>query len=269
MKAIICDLDGSLMNPSSGLYVSDEVKDKLIEVEKKGILVILNSARCFQGVYPLALQIHMPDYKGYIISCNGAHCWNVTSKQTEFEYCISKKDVLCIWKYGIQNKLGVGFSQPDYFVSNKMTHGFELDMHNCDVDYVLTFHPDKYLKDSVWKVSISDTKERLDSLYNEMKEYIESCCDVKVVRSTDTMIDIIQKDCEKLNSVEQLLNELHISWDDVSSIGDGTSDAPVLEKSALGVTLENGCLACKKAADLIVPSCYENGCIEWLKELLK
>ena len=43
----------------------------------------------------------------------------------------------------------------------------------------------------------------------------------------------------------------------------------MLEKSALGVTLENGCLACKKAADLIVPSCYENGCIEWLKELLK
>ncbi len=30
-----------------------------------------------------------------------------------------------------------------------MTHGFELDMHNCDVDYILTNHMEKYLKGSV------------------------------------------------------------------------------------------------------------------------
>lgn len=33
MKAIICDLDGSLMPPSSGLYVSEKVKEKLIEIQ--------------------------------------------------------------------------------------------------------------------------------------------------------------------------------------------------------------------------------------------
>ena len=38
-------------------------------------------------------------------------------------------------------------------------------------------------------------------------------------------------------------------------------------RSGLGVTLENGCEACKKVAKKIVPSCYEDGCIEWLKEL--
>ena len=52
MKAIICDLDGSLMPPSSGLYVSEKVKEKLIEIQKHGIMVVLNSARIIQGVYP-------------------------------------------------------------------------------------------------------------------------------------------------------------------------------------------------------------------------
>ena len=51
MKAIICDLDGSLMPPSSGLYVSEKVKEKLIEIQKHGIMVVLNSARIIQGVY--------------------------------------------------------------------------------------------------------------------------------------------------------------------------------------------------------------------------
>lgn len=116
-------------------------------------------------------------------------------------------------------------------------------------------------------MSISDSKERIDSIYDEMKSRIESNCNVRVVHSTDTMIDIIHKDCEKLNSVNRLLEKINISWQDVSSIGDGSSDAPVLEASGLGVTLENGCEACKKVANKIVPSCYEDGCIEWLKEL--
>lgn len=237
VRTIVCDLDGSLMNPSSGIYVNEAVKEALIEVEKKNVLVILNSARCFQGV------------------------------KTMFEYVISNNDVSFIWQYAQKHNLGVGYSQPDYFVANKMTYGFELDMHNCDVDYILTNHMEKYLKNSVWKVSISDTKSRIDSIYDEMKSIIELKCNVKVVHSTDTMIDIIHKDCEKLNSVNRLLKNLEISWKDVSSIGDGLSDAPVLEASGLGVTLENGCEACKKVANKIVPSCYEDGCIEWLKEL--
>lgn len=267
VDAIVCDLDGSLMNPSSGIYVKEIVRDALIEVQKKDVLVILNSARCFQGVYPLSKQIQMQKFGGYVISCNGAHCFNVKTKETLFEYSISYADASFIWEYAVNHDLGVGYSQPDYFVANKMTHGFELDMHNCDVDYILTNHMEKYLKGSVWKVSISDSKSRIDSIYDEMKSIIELNCNVKVVHSTDTMIDIIHKDCEKLNSVNRLLKNLEISWKDVSSIGDGLSDAPVLEASGLGVTLENGCEACKKVAKKIVPSCYEDGCIEWLKEL--
>ena len=208
VRTIVCDLDGSLMNPSSGIYVNEAVKEALIEVEKRDVLVVLNSARCFQGVYPLSKQILMQDFGGYVISCNGAHCFDVKMKKTMFEYVISNNDVSFIWQYAQKHNLGVGYSQPDYFVANKMTHGFELDMHNCDVDYILTNHMEKYLKGSVWKVSISDSKSRIDSI-----------------------------------------------------------DAPVLEASGLGVTLENGCEACKKVAKKIVPSCYEDGCIEWLKEL--
>lgn len=95
MKAIICDLDGSLMPPSSGLYVSEKVKEKLIEIQKHGIMVILNSARIIQGVYPLAKQIQMDDFGGYVISCNGCHVMNVKTNETVFEYQISKR-MLCL-----------------------------------------------------------------------------------------------------------------------------------------------------------------------------
>ncbi len=63
-----------------------------------------------------------------------------------FEYVISNNDVSFIWQYAQKHNLGVGYSQSDYFVANKMTHGFELDMHNCDVDYILTNHMEKIFK---------------------------------------------------------------------------------------------------------------------------
>ena len=47
---IVCDLDGSLMPPSDGLFVSKAVQEKLIALQEKGNTVILNSARVFQGV---------------------------------------------------------------------------------------------------------------------------------------------------------------------------------------------------------------------------
>ena len=72
---VVCDLDGSLMPASSGLRVSKEVEDRLIRLQEKGHIVILNSARIFQGVYPLAKQIvytfHMPAFlvlSGYLVN---------------------------------------------------------------------------------------------------------------------------------------------------------------------------------------------------------
>ena len=78
---IVCDLDGSLMPPSDGLFVSKAVQEKLIALQEKGNTVILNSARVFQGVYPLALQIGMDTFGGYLISSNGSHVYDMRTKQ--------------------------------------------------------------------------------------------------------------------------------------------------------------------------------------------
>lgn len=268
VKAIVCDLDGSLMPPGSGLYVSETVKNLLIEVQKKGTVVILNSARIFQGVYPLAKQIKMDTFGGYVISCNGANVFDMKTNQTCFEYCVSFEDVKKIVDYGLKQDVGVGFSQPDYFVANKLTEGFELDRHNCRLDYILAHDLNIYLNQSVCKCCISDAKEKMDQNFSLYQSDIEKMCHVKVVHSTPTMVDIISSKCEKYDTVNRLLHEIGIDFKDVSGIGDGFSDALVLEHCGYGVTLENGCAECKKVADRIVPSCLVDGCIEWLKEII-
>lgn len=268
MKAIICDLDGSLMPPSSGLYVSKEVEKRLIELQEKGIMVILNSARIIQGVYPLAKQICMDKFGGYVISCNGCHAMDAKSHETLFEYKIKDEDALFIWDVSLKNGLNPGISQPKYMLSEDLVEGYQLDRNNCEVDYLLTRTPQKYMNGSIWKCCISETKEKLDESFEIAKTKIEDHCDLKVIRSTPTMVDIIDDSVDKTVAVDILLKMIGIDWKDVSVIGDTNSDLGCIEKAGLGVTLENGSEACKEACDLLVPSCYEDGCIVWLDKLL-
>lgn len=269
MRAIICDLDGSLMPPSSGLYVSKEVEEKIIELEKRGILVILNSARVIQGVYPLAKQLHMEEFGGYCISCNGCHCMNVRSNETVFEYPIEKEAAIFIWETCKRYGVSPGIAQPEFMLARDMVIGYELDRHNCEVDYLLTNSPKKYIEGPIWKCCISSTKETLDVCFEALKEEIEQHTGLKVLRSTPTMVDIIDGGVDKLVAVDHLLNKLKIDWNDVSVIGDTNSDLGCIEKAGLGVTLENGSEACKVACDLLVPSCFDEGCRVWLDRLLE
>ena len=124
MKIIVCDLDGSLMPPSSGLYVSETVKNKIIEIQKKGVVVILNSARVFQGVEPLAKQLKMEKFGGYVIDNNGAHAYDVKTKETLVSHGLSEEIVNSIWKIVKKYGLNVGYSQSDCFVADGMSDGF-------------------------------------------------------------------------------------------------------------------------------------------------
>lgn len=269
IKAVLCDLDGSLMNPSAGLYVSKEIEDRLIQLQEKGVMVILNSARTFQGVYPLSEQIHMEKYGGYCISCNGCHIYDVVKKETVFEYTVDKDTMLDIWKICLDRNIESGFTQPEYCVASHMSKGFDLDRDNCMVDYMVTYTPEKYADGSIWKVCASASIEMMDEHFNDIKNIIEKKYPVLAVRSTPYMGDIVNVESNKLVAATRLLDMLHISWDEVSVIGDGTSDADCIREAGLGVTLENGNAACKSVANMVVPSCFEDGCIQWLDYLLE
>lgn len=266
LKICICDLDGSLMNPSSGLYVKEEIKNKLIALQQKGYVMILNSARVFQGVLPLAYQIQMNQFGGYVISSNGAHVYDVLKQETVFEYPIDAKTCQRLWDLTLQHHLEPGYTQPDFVCCHSLTHGYELDAFNCQVEYKEI--ENCLFEGSVCKFSVSDTKEKLDMYFENLKKEMESQYDVIAIRSTPYMADVISSSVDKYKTCDRLLKEIHHTWDEVTCIGDGVSDVECIQASKLGVTLENGKEECKSVADLIVPSCFEDGCLEWLDQLL-
>ena len=68
-KLLVLDLDGTLTN--SKKVITEHTRTTLIEAQKRGLKIVLASGRPTYGVVPLANQLELDKYEGYILSYNG------------------------------------------------------------------------------------------------------------------------------------------------------------------------------------------------------
>ena len=69
-KIIVLDLDGTLTN--SKKEISKPTLDALIDIQERGYKVVLASGRPTPGVLPLAKEVQLDKFGGYVLSYNGA-----------------------------------------------------------------------------------------------------------------------------------------------------------------------------------------------------
>lgn len=269
INTLICDLDGTLLAPSGGVHVSKRVEEALIALQEQGMTIVLASARIFQGVRPLAKQLQMERYHGYIIAQNGTMGYDVANDRTLFVHDIQIDDSMQLWKLATEKGLDFGVAQPAYMVASGFSEGFYLDRFNCQVDYLLTDQPQSYVKDVIWKCSASAQKETIDAVFDTFQQQVEATYPYHVIRSTETFVDVIHQGCSKENGLKELFALTNQNFEHAAAIGDGNSDAEMIRLSAYGVTLENGSERCKQYAKRIVPSYEQEGCLELFEELLK
>ena len=108
-KLIAVDLDGTLTN--SKKEISPRNRYALLEAQQKGKRVIITSGRHPIGVQPIADDLMLDRYGGYIMSFNGGKIINCTTGQTivskEFprEYLSDVVTVLSDFNVGRQKNL--------------------------------------------------------------------------------------------------------------------------------------------------------------------
>lgn len=266
MKVLVCDLDKTIL-PYGGIVLDEQVKHKLIALQQHGFTLVLASARIAGGVIPVAKDLQMDKYHGYVIANNGSFTYDMNSTKVIDGFEISLDICDSLLDFAKQNDLHVSFEQQDFAVATQFDEALQHDRANCQIDYILTNDIHKYITKPVYKCSITQTKECIDKSFQALVSLLEK--DYDVFRSTDTFVDIIKKGCAKEIAVGHLLEKLQIPFSEVCAIGDGDSDANMIKNAGLGVTLENGSTLCKKYANMIVPSCTENGCLVLFDYLLK
>lgn len=269
-KVLVCDLDGSLFVATKMPVVTKRVKEMMLELQKKGVTVVFNTARIIHGCYNLAKDLELDKYGGYLICCNGALVYDMKNDKSLFVTDVDKENALKMWDYVVNElKLNFAIAQPNYMVATNDVHGFYTDRIACSIDYLNTYTPEKYVNDTIWKCAITMSKEEMDKKEVEVISDMESKFPYQFLRTAGEYIDISKKGCDKVHGLNQLFEYLNVTWEDACVIGDGTSDAEMIRLAGYGVTLENGCDACKKYAKRIVPDIKDEGCCVLFEELLE
>lgn len=104
-KLIVLDLDGTLTN--SKKEISSRNRETLIRIQEQGIRLVLASGRPTYGIVPLANELRMNEFGGFILSYNGGEIINWESKEMMYENVLPNEVVPVLYECARTNHLSI------------------------------------------------------------------------------------------------------------------------------------------------------------------
>lgn len=281
-KLITIDLDGTLLNSYGEVTI--ENKEAIQKAISNGIEVILASGRAITSVKNLANELNA---NHYIICGNGAIMYDMQKEEIIYNKFLDKSKVLQIIKICEENSIYYNL----YTDKTILTKGLNYN--------VLFYNQENLKKPEEKKTSINivqDIYKYVEEKENENYLKITICDNNKIIfdriiqkfrmvkdvdvldvahmsrkmikdGTQDVLIEyyyteITSSGVDKWYAIEDLMNKLSISKNEVMAIGDNVNDKLMVENAGLGVMMGNSASYIKEIADLVVADNDNSGVAE-------
>lgn len=255
-KVLVLDLDGTLTNHEK--KITPKTKEAIMGMQKEGHIVVLASGRPTPGTLPIAKELELGKYDGYILSYNGGKITQCSTGEVVYQQMLPEDIVPELFKAA--EELGIGM----------MTYNHE--------GIVANMHHDEYME---LEAMINQLKlrhyekpvEQLNSAVNKClgtapveiapeieKKFAEKFGEgISVSRSEPFFIELVPLGVDKAASLAKLCEILGCTKEDMIACGDGFNDISMIEFAGLGVAMENAQKPVKRVADYITRSNEEDG----------
>lgn len=253
------DLDGTLTD--SRKRISSRTKEALMQMQREGHTLVLASGRPTQGILPLAGELKMEEYGGYVLSYNGGRIMDCRTQSLIYQQTLPMDIVPEVFQ--MAEKLGIG-------------------MLSYEGDSIITgMHYDEYMElekniNHLPLRQIPNVGEYIDFPVNKClgtaepeiaaaaeQEYLKAFGDrASISRSEPFFVEVLPLGVNKATSLERLCEITGHSREDLIACGDGFNDVDMVEYAGLGVAMENAQEAVKRVADYITASNDEDGVAE-------
>ena len=252
-QILALDLDGTLTN--SKKEISAPTLEALIEIQQKGKKVVLASGRPTQGVLPLARQLHLEEYGGYVLSFNGGRIIDCRTGQAVYNRSlpsgvaepltriIGNYPGLDILAYLERNLLSAfcpnQYSQPGIFHQPHAHHpGGRFHQPRSRIQ------PNKFL--------VTGEPDLIREAKKDVTEYFRSY--LSIYCSDPFFLEIMPPRIDKAHSLLRLLTSIGLTADQMICCGDGYNDLTMIETAGLGVAMANAQPLVKERADYVTRS---------------
>lgn len=242
---LVLDLDGTLTN--SQKQISPANLSALMEAQQKGVKVVLASGRPTYGIEPIAREIGLSEYGGYILSYNGAQIINWATGEVHYEKLLSPE----VYPYLRQCARDAGLtllSYKDRYVVTEdpenpyVIHEAKLNrmpiMAVPDILATIDFPVAKFL--------IVGDPNALAQLEPKMRTALGA--HINVFRSEPFFLELVPLGIDKALSLAVLLEHLNLDASQMMAMGDGYNDLSMIRMAGMGIAMENAQDAVKQHA---------------------
>ena len=255
-KMIVLDLDGTLTNRDK--VITGYTKQVLMKAQEQGTIVVLASGRPTYGVMPLADQLRLDHYGGYILSFNGGIIMNCATRQAVFEKKLPVEANARVVRLARDEGVNFLTYQDDRILTNDASCKYvklEAGINKLQVRQIE--NPESYRDFSVPKFLLLDDGDYLALVEGRAKAALGK--NFSIYRSEPYFLEILPRGIDKAQCLAQLLEIIHVKREEMIACGDGYNDLSMIRFAGLGVAMENAVLPVRNAADYITASNNDDG----------
>jgi len=255
-KVLVLDIDGTLTN--SQKIITPKTKQTLREVQQRGVKLVLASGRPTPGIIPLAEELELEKFGGFILPFNGAKIIDYQSKKSIFEQVLPMDEIPLLYRSSQEYNVPIVTYDDCSIITEKH------DDQYVAIEARINKMPIKQVSSFVDTVNFQVTKclmvgdgNHLSNVEVEMKARFGDR--LNVYRSEPFFLEIMPQHIDKAYSLGKLSEHLGCTKEEMIACGDGFNDLSMIRYAGLGVAMANAQPVVKESADFITLSNDEDG----------
>ena len=287
IKAIIMDMDGTLLAP--GDHILPETKQKLLELERQGVTLILASGRSYTRLLPYADQLDMAANGGYLIEVDGISLYDMGAGEREVLRRMDPSEIREVYtdlmhlNCEAQACFDDGFF--DYFDEDIRQKKEQLRKErNLPDDFPWTAGPWDWLADlrsgypnqtfvhsaeeinrPINKIQLMQDEDKIREIYDFLiRKYGDR---FEIFRTCPRQLEILPKGYSKGKTLKRLMEMKGWNKDEVVAFGDGENDVSMFEVVDDSFAMANARDFVKAKARYETASNADNGIVQGLERL--
>ena len=255
VQIIALDIDGTLTDDQKN--ISNLTLEALIEAEKKGIRLVLASARPASGLFSIRDQLKMEQFGGILMSYNGGRITDCAGN-TFYEISMGLTMTRRILRF--LEELPVTVIVDDgkmFYVTDKNGYKVEYECRNNQMQCTEVGNLADWLTFSPIKILLAVDPMKIYEVQEQIRNFLPE--DLTVVRTAAFYLEIFPRRINKGQGLCDICRILKIDVRNSIAFGDSENDIPMLKAAGIGIAMKNAEMDVKKASDMSTLSNNEDG----------
>lgn len=271
-RLIVSDIDGTLTDQwTSVIKKNQEVLQRL--VTEQDVKFMIATGRNFRGAKPILEAL---DFECWACLINGALLLTYPELEMIHSNYLSSEEKNLILEKVIEAEGNIliynGYERGDkVYYSNQVEHNLVMKkILETSEDKILIEDLIEEIEHPVPVISCIGKEEKIDEIYQNLMVYSDKFNILKLVDQEHpgyNWLMVTRRGVDKVHGIQLVADKLGIEREEILAIGDDLNDIEMIKYAGLGIAMENGVEQLKEAADLIAPSCSENGLARVLEDI--